>query len=354
VSEQLWPDRFRDASRELSNRWHSAGERVTTPIQSGLGRVAEGLDGLRLHYREQVGSFKFLFRRRKAMVWAGAFALLTAVEVAIAFPLLVGPSRQAIESVDRAAQAIVSKATGDDSTTQAGAAADRGRDVLGKGPSGTPGPQGPEERPPTALPFAGGDQAPEEAKAAEPTYEAEEATSAASSAGAPDVSERSTPTRRSEPENDGSSANGEAPAKSAATPKPKPQSPPSPPAASPQSPPPPPPPPQSVTSTSSTTRTVALPPPPPPPPAPVAKTSSPPPPPPSNNNKDDGDDTPATTTTTTTASPPPPPTTTPKDDEDGKGDGRRRRGGRDDDDDGGDGHHGDGDGHHGGGGDDDD
>jgi hypothetical protein len=329
MSEQLWPGRLRDASRELSTRWRE-------PLRSAQTRVAAALDGLRLPDRPLLGSFRTSYRRRKLAVWGTAFALLAAVEIAIAFPLLLGPSKQAIESVDHAAQAIASKATGSDSASQTGAAADRGRDALGKGPAGSPDP----EKRPAALPVAGGEEEPAEEKTLEAPYEANEPTSAGSSAGVagasasqPDRVERGTPARRSEPENEGTPAppKNTSPAKS--PPAPQPQSPPPPPVAIVQSPPPSLPPP--ATSTTTTTRTVAL-------PAPRGddedrkdgrdrKRDEPKdPPPPSTTTTTTTTST--TTTTTTTSSPPPPPPTTTTPDENA-GDGRRRRGGGGDDDD---------------------
>lgn len=322
MSEHLWPDRLRDASRELSTRWRE-------PLRSAQTRVAAALDGLRPNRPLRGEASRTSYRRRKLAVWGTAFAVLAAVELAIAFPLLLGPSKQAIESVDHAAQAIVSKATGDDTSSQAGAAADRGRDTLGKGPAGSPDP----EKRPAALPVAGGEEAPAEETTAEATDEANEPTSAGSSAGVAGTSaspndrvERSTPVRRSEPENAGTPAKNTSPAKS--PPAPQPQSPASPPVAIVQSPPPPPPPP--ATSTTTTTRTVALP---PPRRGGDGKKDDEPkdPPPPSTTTTTTTSTTTSSTTTTTTSSPPPPPpttTTTTSDDNDG---GRRRGGGDEDD-----------------------
>jgi hypothetical protein len=300
VSEHLWPDRFRDASRGLSDRWHAVGERVARPIQStlehaGTGlhaaqyRLAGELDGLRV----RLGAH--LDRSRKVLVWGAVLALLTAIEVAIAFPLLIGPSRQAVESVDRAAEAIVSKATGDDGSSQAGAAADRGRDVLGKGPADS---RGPGNRPGAALVVVGGEEALSGEDNAEAADQTGEATSVATtSTSESERQERSTPARRNPPAGDGLAT--DPPAKSVATP----QSPPPPPPPSLQSAPPPPP----TTSTTATTRVVVL------PGVPVTKK-------PRNRNDDDEDEDErrnTTTTTTTTSSgspqpppPPPPPTTT--------------------------------------------
>jgi hypothetical protein len=292
VSEHLWPHRFREASRELSSRWHSVGERLTTPLRSSATEV----ERLRLRYTDWREGLRARIRRRKVLVWGAALAGLTAVELAIAFPLLIGPSQQAFESVDRAAEAIVSKATGEDGKTQAGAAADRGREALSKGPSGSPGPETP--KPSGVLPIAGSEETSEEPSAVAPVA-APQANGAGSSVGSSERLERSLPPRRAEPAKDSSEgAKSDSPSLSPAPPQP--QTPASPSVASPPPPPPPP-----GTSTSTTTRTVAL------PPVVVPKKSPPP-----RNRRDDDEDEPknttttATTTTTTTASPQPPPTTT--------------------------------------------
>jgi hypothetical protein len=294
VSEQLWPHRFREASRELSSRWHSVGERLTTPLRLS----AAELQRLRFRYTEWLEALRARLRGRKFAVWVAAFAALTAIELAIAFPLLIGPSQQAFQSVDRAAEAIVSKATGEDGKTQAGAAADRGREALSKGPSGSPGPETP--KPSGVLPIAGSEEASEEPSAVAPVA-APHANSAGSSAGGSERLERTLPPRRAEPAKDSSEgAKSDSPSLSPAPPQP--QTPASPSVASPPPLPPPP-----ATSTSTTTRTVAL------PPVVVPKKSPPP-----RNRRDDDEDEPksttttatTTTTTTTTASPQPPPTTT--------------------------------------------
>jgi hypothetical protein len=313
VSEQLWPDRIREISQSrieaLSQRWQAlsaalrheslrdfasrAASRLSVITRMAPRWLPAGIALPHLNLRGAPAVFAAYCRRRRAGPWAAAFTLLLAI--VIAFPLLLGPSADAVHSVNRAARAIVATAGGDQ-PTESGAAADRGLEALGKGPAGSPSPENGSSG---SLPFVGGDVSTEESDNSElvSTY------SDGDSPGSADT-DRATPTRRNEPESGGVSTGRRIPPESSPqplAPSPQPQGPQSPPANpisappppnSPQmSPPPPPPPPAplaSSTSTSSTTTT-------------TTRIRRQPPPPPTSTT--------TTTTTTTKKNPPPPPTT---------------------------------------------
>jgi hypothetical protein len=216
VSEQLRPQRFREPSRGVWDRWQALRDRVVTSARSGLDRahmgfraplhaahrsLAADLDSLRHRSRQLLAVFVTdYYRRFRLVVWASALALLTAVEIAIALPLLTGSSRSTVEAVEAAAPSLVATATGDEaSLSQAGAVADRGREALGKSPVG---PRGPKHRA-GALPFAASEEEFFEETPAESSVEAGDILSAERSYQSTGGREDRVTVKRSEPVNAG-------------------------------------------------------------------------------------------------------------------------------------------------------